>query len=145
MTGVTIDRARRTDLTAVLELLTAQALPVDGLEQHLPTTLVARQDDRIVGSVAVETYPDGGLLRSVAVAADSRGRGLGQALTSAAFTMARDTGIDTLYLLTTTAEGYFPKFGFERIERSDVPASVQTSVEFTSACPSSAIVMRKRL
>ena len=145
MTGVTIDRARPTDLTAVLELLAAQALPVDGLEQHLPTMLVARQDDRIVGSVAVETYPDGGLLRSVAVAGDSQGRGLGQALTSAAFTMARDTGIETLYLLTTTAEGYFPKFGFERIERSDVPASVQASVEFTSACPSSAIVMRKRL
>jgi amino-acid N-acetyltransferase len=47
--------------------------------------------------------------------------------------------------LTTTAERYFPKFGFERIERNDVPASVQASVEFTSACPSSAIVMRKPL
>ena len=59
--------------------------------------------------------------------------------------MARDTGMNTLYLLTTTAERYFPKFGFERIERHEVPASVQVSVEFTSACPSNAIVMRKRL
>ena len=50
-----------------------------------------------------------------------------------------------LYLLTTTAEGYFPKFGFERITRAEVPPSVQASVEFATACPASAIVMRKRL
>jgi amino-acid N-acetyltransferase len=145
MTGVRIDRARPTDLAAILSLLKAQGLPTDGLEQHLTTTLVAHQDDRLIGSVAVETYPDGGLLRSVAVAGPSQGQGLGQALTSAALEMARDRGLDTLYLLTTTADGYFPKFGFEPITRQDVPASVQTSVEFTSACPSSAVVMRKRL
>ena len=145
MTGVNIDRACPADFTAILALLKGQALPTDGLEHHLPTTLVARQGGRIVGSVAVETYPDGGLLRSVAVAADSQGQGLGQALTSAAFAMAQDAGVDTLYLLTTTAEGYFPKFGFERIRRDEVPASVQTSIEFTSACPSTATVMRKRL
>jgi hypothetical protein len=31
------------------------------------------------------------------------------------------------------------------IARDDVPASVQASIEFQSACPASAIVMRKRL
>ena len=40
-----------------------------------------------------------------------------------------------LDLLTTTAERFFPGFGFERVERVDVPASVQASVEFRSACP----------
>ena len=40
---------------------------------------------------------------------------------------------------------FFPKFGFEQIARADVPASVQASVEFQSACPASAVVMRKRL
>ncbi len=145
MTAFEIDRARPVDLPRVLELLTQQALPTDGLEQHLATTLVARQDGRVIGSVAVETYPDGGLLRSVAVAGDFQGQGLGQALTSAAFTLARNAGIKALYLLTTSAEGYFPKFGFERVQRDDVPPSVRTSVEFTSACPATAIVMRKRL
>jgi len=53
--------------------------------------------------------------------------------------------VPAIYLLTTTAEQYFPKFGFERIARSDVPPGVQTSIEFTAACPSSATVMRKRL
>jgi amino-acid N-acetyltransferase len=50
-----------------------------------------------------------------------------------------------VFLLTTTAEKFFPRFGFEQIAREDVPPSVQASVEFTSACPTSAIVMRKRL
>jgi amino-acid N-acetyltransferase len=50
-----------------------------------------------------------------------------------------------VFLLTTTAEAFFPKFGFEQIQRIDVPISLQASVEFQSACPASAIVMRKRL
>jgi amino-acid N-acetyltransferase len=50
-----------------------------------------------------------------------------------------------VFLLTTTAERFFPRFGFEEIARDEVPASVQASVEFQSACPASAIVMRKRL
>jgi amino-acid N-acetyltransferase len=50
-----------------------------------------------------------------------------------------------LDLLTTTAERFFPRFGFERVERVDVPASVQASIEFRSACRESAVVMRKRI
>ena len=145
MNGITIARAVQEDLPKLLELLKRQSLPLDGLAAHLGTTLVARRDGQINGSAAVEVYPDGGLLRSVAIASDLQGQGLGRALTEAAFTSARESGLDTLYLLTTTAEHYFPKFGFETITRDEVPAGVRTSVEFTSACPSSAIVMRKRL
>ena len=50
-----------------------------------------------------------------------------------------------VYLLTTTADGFFPRFGFSRITRDDVPDSVKGSVEFRSACPASAVVMRKVL
>src|SRR4029453_9466128 len=42
-------------------------------------------------------------------------------------------------------EKFFTRFGFEQISRSDVPAKVQASIEFQSACPALAIVMRKRL
>jgi GNAT superfamily N-acetyltransferase len=74
------------------------------LRDHFGSTLVARRAGRIVGSVAVEMYPDGGLVRSVAVAAELQGQGLGRSLTDAAFSMAKDAGIGTPYLLTTTAE-----------------------------------------
>ena len=144
MMDIAIEQARRSDFEEVLGLLRAQKLPVDDLESHLDTTLVARRDGAIVGSVAVEVYADGGLLRSVAVASDVQGLGVGRKLTEAAFSLAEARGLPALYLLTTTAETYFPKFGFERITRAEVPASVQASVEFTSACPSSAVVMRRR-
>ena len=143
--GRQIEPARPEDLDGVLGLLTENRLPHDGLHEHLSTTVVARQDGRIVGSAALEMYDDGALLRSVAVAPALQRHQLGRELTDAAIRLAQDRGVPAIYLLTTTAEHYFPKFGFERIARADVPAGVQTSIEFTSACPSSATVMRKRL
>jgi amino-acid N-acetyltransferase len=140
-----IDRARASDAEAVLGLLRQNHLPIDGLTEHLATTFVARQDERVTACASLEVYPDGALLRSVAVSAALQGRGLGQALTAAALRLAEELNLPAVYLLTTTAEGFFPKFGFERIERQAVPQSVQTSIEFTSACPSSATVMRKVL
>ena len=142
---IVVDRARPEDAETIVELLKAQHLPPDGLLDHLATTFVARQNGHIVGSAALEVYVDGALLRSVAVAPALRGRGVGRDLTEAALVAARGLRIPALYLLTTTADHYFPKFGFERITRADVPASVQASVEFTSACCASAVVMRKQL
>jgi amino-acid N-acetyltransferase len=142
---IRIDVARADDADAVFCLLEQNHLPLEGLESHLGTTLVARQDGRIVGSAALEIYPDGALLRSVAVAPELQGHGFGHELTDAAIRLGRDLQVPALYLLTTTAERFFPKFGFERIPRADVPPAVRTSIEFTSACPASAIVMRKPL
>lgn len=144
-TPIRIETAGPSDAEGVLRLLEENHLPQDDLENHLATTLIARQDDRIVGSAALEIYADGALLRSVAVAAELRGQGLGHAMTDAAIGLARRLQLPSIYLLTTTAEQFFPRFGFERIQRADVPATVQTSIEFTSACPSTAMVMRKSL
>jgi amino-acid N-acetyltransferase len=141
----TIEAARAEDLTEVRRLLADLHLPLDGVTHHLATMLVARHAGRIVGCAALEVYRDGALLRSVAVASELQGRRLGHSLTDAAIRLAREIAVPALYLLTTTAEAFFPKFGFERIDRQTVPASVQESVEFRSACPSSAVVMRKSL
>ncbi len=140
-----IERARPEDVDDVLRLLTAQHLPLDGLHDHFGTMLVARQEGEVVGSAALEVYTEGALLRSVAVAPGRERLGLGRRLTDAAIRLAEERRAPAIYLLTTTAPEYFPKFGFERITRADVPATVQTSIEFQSACPASAIVMRKRL
>jgi amino-acid N-acetyltransferase len=58
---------------------------------------------------------------------------------------AESRGIHALYLLTTTAEQYFPSFGFHPVERADVPEDVRETTEFASACPASAVVMRRVL
>jgi amino-acid N-acetyltransferase len=143
--AIQIEPVRPGDVEELYGLLAEHHLPLDGLCDHLATTIVARQEGRVVGSAALELYPDGALLRSVAVASPLQGQHLGWELTRAAIRLAQSRHAPAIYLLTITAERYFPKFGFERIARDDVPSSVQTSVEFMSACPSSATVMRKRL
>jgi amino-acid N-acetyltransferase len=142
---VRIEPATPSDAGNIEALLAQARLPTDGLASHLDAAFVARDGDRIVGSAAIELYADGGLLRSVAVDAGSRGTGLGGRLTAAAIDEARRRGLPALYLLTTTAEGFFPRFGFETIGRDDVPASVRGSIEFRGACPAGAVVMSKRL
>jgi len=142
---VVIHRAGPTDLPAVRRLLEAQRLPLDGVDQLVATMVVARDGDDVVGAAAVELYADGALLRSVVVSPAVQRQGIGHQLTDAALGVARTRGANAVFLLTTTAERFFPRFGFERISRAEVPTSVQASVEFQSACPASATVMRKRL
>ena len=136
----TIEHGTARDLDAVCALLERCGLPAAGLRDHADTLLVARADADIVGSAALEVYGDKVLLRSVAVAPPWRGRGLGHALTDAALDLARDDGATQAYLLTETADAFFPRFGFRPTTREAVPPAVRTSVEFTSACPASARV-----
>lgn len=133
--------AEPSDWQRIASLLQDSGLPVDGLERHLGTTIVARDAGAIVGCAALEIYGTDALLRSVAVAPTHRGIGMGEALTAAAITLARKCGISAIYLLTETAEGFFPRFGFAVTSRSEVPEAVRTSVEFTTACPASATAM----
>lgn len=140
-----IRAAAESDLPAVRRLLETERLPLAGVDEHVSTMVVAKDGSDVVGTAAVELYAEGALLRSVVVGADARGQGVGHQLAEAALSIARARGSRTAFLLTTTAEHFFPKLGFERISRDDVPLSVQASVEFHSACPASVVVMRKRL
>ena len=112
---VSIERARAEDGPAILQLLSAAQLPVDGLLDHLDTAVVARAGGRVVGCAALELYADGALLRSVVVDDGVNGQGIGTRLTTAALDLASVLGMPAVYLLTTTAEAFFPRFGFSRI------------------------------
>jgi amino-acid N-acetyltransferase len=140
-----ISAARPDDLPNILSLLKTSGLPVAGIEDHLETTVVACDNGRVIGSAAVEVYGSAGLLRSVAVDRAWRGIGLGQSLTEAALALARRRGIRELYLLTTTADKFFPRFGFERIARQEIAAALTESEELRGACPETAIAMRAEL
>jgi amino-acid N-acetyltransferase len=140
-----IEPATERDLPAIRSLLARLDLPLAGVDDQVPTMLVAREGGAIVGTAALEVYAEGALLRSVAVEPRWQGHQLGQQLTNAALRLAGVHGAGTVFLLTTTAEQFFPRFGFRPIAREDVPASVRGSVEFQSACPASAVVMRKHL
>lgn len=145
MTVVSITAATPADLTPIRALLRASTLPLDGLEASDVTLLVAREGEHVVGCAAVERFDGAALLRSVAVEPGRRGTGVGGRLTEAALALARRQGARRVYLLTTTAGDYFPRFGFEPVARGDVDPAVRRSVEFTTACPSTALAMRLEL
>jgi amino-acid N-acetyltransferase len=134
--------AAAADLTEIHALLDASGLPSDGFGDHLDTALVACDGRTLVGVAALELHEPYGLLRSVAVAESHRGCGLGQALSRAALDLARRRGLQAVYLLTQTAAGFFPRLGFREIPRSEVPARVQESIQFTSVCCASAKSMQ---
>jgi amino-acid N-acetyltransferase len=138
---IDIAPAGAADLPDILALLERSRLPPHGLADHVASTFVARDRGRIVGGAAVELYGRVGLLRSVAVDEGLRGRGLGIRLTAAALDLARARGLRTVYLLTETAGGFFPRFGFRPVSRGDVDPAALQSVEFTTACPANALVM----
>jgi amino-acid N-acetyltransferase len=138
-------RAAARDLPDILALLEASKLPVAGIGRHVATALIARDAGRLVGCAAVEVYGSAALLRSVAVAADRRGTGLGRELTGAALELARERGVKDVYLLTTTADGFFPRFGFAVIPRDEIDPALRRSEELRGACPSSAVAMRAGL
>lgn len=139
----TLRAANSDDLPRVHALLTANKLPLDGVDPALATYIVAGQGADIVGVAGTEPCGDGAdaLLRSVAVHDAWKGKGLGRALVERAIADAEARGTSALYLLTTTAERYFPSFGFREVERAAVPPAVQGTAEFSSACPASAVVM----
>lgn len=140
-----IERPSTDDLPAIEDLLACGGLPLDGVAGAFRHGVVVREGDTVLGCAAVELYGEAGLLRSVAVREDLRGRGLGRELVEAAEGLAAAGGVRELYLLTESAAAWFPRLGYETVDRSVVPAAVSASVEFTSACPVSAVAMRRRI
>jgi amino-acid N-acetyltransferase len=137
-----IRRADPQDLPAVLALLSEAALPTDGVPEHFRSFFVADDRGRIVASAGLELHGDAALLRSLVVAADVRGTGLGAAVLRRALDEAHGRA-EGVYALTTSAEAYLSRFGFERVLRSSLPAQLLESRELQDACPSSATVMKR--
>lgn len=136
------------DVDAIEALLTRSGLPVAGVREIVsadPEAFVVAQSaggTDIVAVAGLETCCDNALLRSVAVDPAWQRLGLGQELVREVVTRAEARGLHALYLLTMTAEHYFPRFGFERVERSEVPKEIAETQEFRETCPASAVAMR---
>src|SRR5688500_13510084 len=127
------------DLDAVKGLLDTAHLPLDGLEEQFGDSYaVALAGGDVVGAEGIEVYERSGRVRSAVVHPDWRGRGVGDLLPRDSTEWARRAGLDRVYLLTTTAESYFPRFGFARVDRAEAPPEIRASREFAGACPATA-------
>jgi len=133
------------DLPAVEQLLVTTGLPIDGVDENFRTFLVAEDGDAIAGVIGIERYGQTALLRSAAVSPNSRGSGIGTRLVKTILERAAADGVEDVYLLTTTAADYFPRFGFTQAPRSDAPDLLSASREFQGACPATAVLMKRSL
>lgn len=136
-----IRSARPEDEPGVRVLLQEEGLPTDEVGRWLSHYVVAEEAGQVVGVAGLEVHGTDGVLRSVVVERSRRGGGLGGRLAATIIATARRAGLHRLYLLTTTAEEYFPRHGFRPIRRELASAEVRESVEFREACPDSAVCM----
>jgi amino-acid N-acetyltransferase len=139
-----IRTATSSDFPAVESLLLASKLPLEGVRENFSSFVVAEEAGTIAGAIGLEKYGSAALVRSAVVSPSNRGSGVGRLLVESVLDRANEEGIDDIYLLTTTAEKYFPRFGFAPTTRAAVPESVKASAEFRGACPDTAVVMSRR-
>jgi len=133
------------DVADIRRLLADSALPTADLASAPIQFWVARRAQVIVGAVALERYAATGLLRSLVVNPQDRSGGLGRALVARLEADARLAGVASLVLLTQTAEPFFAKCGYHRIDRGSVSGDVLSSAQFRSLCPASATCLSKSL
>ena len=137
---------RQPSLEQIRRLVAEANLPGDDLETlDLSNFLGCGTREQPDGVVGLELQGTVALLRSLAVATAARGAGLGRALVAAAENHAQARGVRSLYLLTTTAAGFFERLGYRHADRASAPEALRQTEEFSSLCPSSASFMVKEL
>jgi len=139
--SVNIRPAHSGDLTAIHRLLVEAGLPTEGLHDVVDNLLAAESEGTVCGAIGFEHYGEDALVRSAVVCKERQGQGIGARMYDELRKRAKGIGIRRFVLLTTTAEAYFRSRGFIAIDRSTVKGPMANSVEFTTACPSSATCM----
>ena len=133
------------ELKEVTDLLSFNNLPVKDINES-PVIMFGLYDDHtLIGCVGLEQFGEIGLLRSLAVNDQNRGKGIGKMLVGFLEKECPDKGILSLFLLTETAEEFFAKQKYLVIDRAHTPQELKQSAEFSYLCSDSAILMMKKL
>jgi N-acetylglutamate synthase-like GNAT family acetyltransferase len=136
--------AAATDAAMIQELLRHAGLPLDGLTTQFPGAyVVVRDGPRLIAAAGLETYGSVGLLRSLVVAEPARNRGLGRLLVENRLARARESRLERVFVLTTSAARYFEALGFRAVARAEAPAELAACAEFAGACPASAACLAR--
>ncbi|MCE9521296.1 MAG: arsenic resistance N-acetyltransferase ArsN2 [Alphaproteobacteria bacterium] len=136
--------ARSKDWPQIERLLSACALPLAGAREHLHDFIVAESAGAIAGCIGAEVYGAAALLRSLAVRENARGQNIGVGLVDRLLMQLKHRNATSVALLTTTAEQFFVRRGFETVARAEIAAALQASHEFNGACPANATAMLLR-
>jgi len=138
--------ATAADREAIAALLDSEGLPSSDLATGGVALIAAtRSQGRLAGCIGIEPHGDAGIIRSLAVAPEYRGRGVARSLVSRAEALAWGRGVRRLDLRTEGAAGFWRNAGYAVVQRSKAPAAIQGSTEFASLCSPSATCMERPL
>jgi amino-acid N-acetyltransferase len=140
-----IEPAAAEDFSSVCALLESEQLPVSDLRKDMEHFFLAIVGDTTVGSIGLDPYGTSGLLRSMIVLPEFRKMGIAAHLVETLETHAKRQSINELFLITNTAEHFFSKMGFRKIQRDQLPDNVASSAEFNGLCPTSSSIMKKSI
>ena len=127
---------------AIIALLRKLNLPTSDINDDIQLYLL-QDGEKTIGTAGLKIFEDCALLRSVSVATEQQGKGYGKIINEQIEMYAKESGIKCLYLITTSAKAFFDQLGYGIIERNVAPEPVKQTTEFSSLCPSSAVVMKK--
>jgi UDP-N-acetylmuramate: L-alanyl-gamma-D-glutamyl-meso-diaminopimelate ligase len=141
--GDSMRPAHREDMAAVRAMLAATGLEEPARDDQQGSFFVLRNEDGVVGGVALEVLGDDAILRALAVDPRFRGAGYGWMLADTAVNQARWRGVRRIYLLTESASDFFAaKFGFRVVDRSTLSRQVAASDAFSRPAAAHQIAMR---
>lgn len=141
-----MDIIKITNTNELLELLNNSDLPTADISFETTKNFYGIYNKNIlIAAIGIEYYYPTALLRSLVVDENERENGLGIELIKFIEDKCRRDNIEEIYLLTTTAEKYFLKYGYVKIERSEAPEKIKKTSQFSDLCPSSSAFMRKIL
>jgi len=140
-----IQFAKPEDFEEIRDLLKSANLPFEDVENGTGPFLLARNQEKLIGCIGLQICGEDALLRSLAVSESDRNQGLGKTLLQEILEYASRLRLYNIYLLTSTAENFFRKYGFANADRTKAPDAIRETSEFSSLCPASAIFMSKRL
>lgn len=140
-----IEPAQPTDQAAIVALLEQGHLLTEDLPIGLPDFVIAKEEGQPIGVAGLQRFGSVGLLRSIAVDPRYQGKQIAAQLVTRLLETAQRSSLQEVYLITNTADRYFERYGFQPINRQEVPAAIQQTQQFSDLCPSSAIVMKHAL
>jgi len=128
-----VEKARIQDVPQIHQLINSFAdrdemLPrsLSEIYENIRDFFVVRQGDRVIACAALHViWSDLAEIKSMAVASDSQGQGIGTRLAEACLEEASALGIPTVFCLTYRPQ-FFARFEMKEIDKMELPRKVWT-------------------
>jgi len=126
-----IEKARISDATQMHKLINyfadkgeMLARPLSEIYENIRDYFVVKQGKLVIACAALHVnWLDLAEIKSVAVAEDSQGQGIGDQLVEACLREAKELGIPTVFCLTYKP-AFFEKLGFSQLNKMELPHKV---------------------